>query len=252
MLTCAVLIAAQTVTITDLQKKGPPMAQDFAPSELEPARLPALSSANPRKQELDRLRKENAELQNLRAEAAQLRSQAERLTQLRVDNRKLVSELAAMDAAIGGGAMANARQNAQSIQCINNLKQIGLAARMFANDNQATLPPDLISMKQYLVTPKVLHCPADTSKTGATDWGEFGPGQSSYDVVTLGFKETEVEPNVVLVRCSVHGHVCLADGSVHTSPERNGAGFATKNGKQVLVQPAAPIQTPAVQARPTQ
>lgn len=39
-------------------------------------------------------------------------------------------------------ALSKARQNARNVACISNLKQIGLAFLMYANDNNEYLPPD--------------------------------------------------------------------------------------------------------------
>ena len=45
-------------------------------------------------------------------------------------------------------ALAKAKSKAQSISCVNNLKQLGLAARIYANDHNDVYPPDIPSMKE--------------------------------------------------------------------------------------------------------
>jgi len=51
-------------------------------------------------------------------------------------------------------ALAKAKEKAQSISCVNNLKQMGLAARLYATDHNDAYPPDILSMKNELITPK--------------------------------------------------------------------------------------------------
>jgi competence protein ComGC len=114
-------------------------------------------------------------------------------------------------------ALAKAKGKAQSISCVNNLKQMGLAARIYATDHNDAYPPDLLSMKNELVTPKILVCPNDPNHavTVALTWDNFDPSQSSYDYVTRGL--TDATPGFekkVLFRCRIHGHVCMGDGSV--------------------------------------
>ena len=114
-------------------------------------------------------------------------------------------------------ALAQAKGKAQSIHCVNNLKQMGLAARIYANDHNATFPSNFLAMKDELNTPKILICPSDSNHAaGATlTWENFDPSQSSYEFVTRGL--TESAPGVekkVLFRCKIHGHECMGDGSV--------------------------------------
>ena len=114
-------------------------------------------------------------------------------------------------------ALAKAKDKAQSISCVNNLKQMGLAARIYATANHDTFPPDFLAMKDALGTPKILICPNDPNHAVAATltWDNFNPSQSSYEYVTRGL--TESTPGVekkVLFRCRIHGHVCMGDGSV--------------------------------------
>ena len=132
-----------------------------------------------------------------------------------------------------------------SMACINNLKQIGLSARVWANDNDGILPPDLISMTNELSIPVVLHCPADQNRPLVANWSQFQDWHSSYQYLNPGGSVTE--PGVVLARCSVHGHIALSDGSVQdgkifTSGQRR---LLNINGRWELDAP----QTPAYYER---
>ena len=90
-------------------------------------------------------------------------------------------------------ALAKAKAKAQRIKCVNNLKNVGLSFRIFATDNGDRFPmsvstneggssefavttgiPEVwrhfAAMSNELSTPKIIVCPADGSKTEATNW----------------------------------------------------------------------------------
>jgi hypothetical protein len=77
-------------------------------------------------------------------------------------------------------------------------------------------------MTNELVLPRVLFCPADPGAAQATaaTWASLEGGQISYEYVSPGLKEAQVEPGKVLFRCRIHRHVCLADGSVQQAGAR--------------------------------
>lgn len=117
-------------------------------------------------------------------------------------------------------ALAKAKSRAQTINCVSNLKQIGLAARIYSNDHKEVLPPDFLTMSNELATPKVLVCPADSRRTRATTWGECSPANISYEYLTPGATETDVLQKPVF-RCPIHGNVCYGDGSVQQGGGRS-------------------------------
>ncbi len=123
----------------------------------------------------------------------------------------------AMVAGLTLPALAKAKSRAQSISCVNNLRQMGLAARIYATDNNGSFPRDFLSMTNELVSPHVLICPADPNNAGRATltWPTFDPSRTSYEYVTRGL--TESTPGLekkVLFRCRIHGSECMADGSV--------------------------------------
>src|SRR5439155_174517 len=99
-------------------------------------------------------------------------------------------------------ALAKAKAKAQKIACTNNLKQVGLSFRIFANDNGDAFPMKvstnqggsseyvpatantpvafnfyhLYVMSNELSTPKVIYCPSDNYQTpaGATVSHTYG------------------------------------------------------------------------------
>ncbi|MBI4657522.1 MAG: hypothetical protein HY735_01525 [Verrucomicrobia bacterium] len=231
------IIVAQSVSITKARQAN----RDVTSQSGAKAALSELSRAEPQfvlaGQELERLRKENAELRSLQTEVIQLRTELVVLPQLRAENQKLRAELDSMHSSAADNSLVKARQKAESIKCVNNLKNIGLAARIYATNHEDEFPPDFLSMKDELSTPKLLHCPGDIGKTEVSDWSELGPESNSYEMISPSLKISDQEPNVVFVRCPVHGHVCLSDGSVHQNPEQRGGSILLKNGRPSLVYP---------------
>jgi prepilin-type N-terminal cleavage/methylation domain-containing protein/prepilin-type processing-associated H-X9-DG protein len=88
-------------------------------------------------------------------------------------------------------ALAKAKAKAQRIKCVNNLKNVGLAFRIFATDNNDRFPMEFSvqdggSSEYYnvpnsnyyhfqvlsneLSTPKIIICPSDAGKEDATNW----------------------------------------------------------------------------------
>lgn len=116
-------------------------------------------------------------------------------------------------------ALAKAKEKAQRISCVNNMKQIGLAARMWSSDHGGKFPPDFASMSNELVTPKILVCPGDSSKTRAMNWSEFGPANLTYEYLEAGIDEKNAAQTVVF-QCPIHGNIGLGDGSVQQGGQR--------------------------------
>jgi hypothetical protein len=138
-------------------------------------------------------------------------------------------------------ALARAKGKAQEISCRNNMKQIGLAFRVWAIDNDGNYPFNLSTnkggmmelsargmdgfdsnaarifqaMSNELSTPKVLVCPADSKRQPALDFQSLQPANVSYRVYS-GTNVNENNPQEVLAVCPIHNHVLLSDGSVQT------------------------------------
>ena len=64
-------------------------------------------------------------------------------------------------------ALARAKEAANRIKCANNLRQLGLSAGMFADDNDGLYPPRTNAWRwptllfQYYQTTNILLCPTD-------------------------------------------------------------------------------------------
>ncbi|MDB6033489.1 MAG: hypothetical protein JWM16_3827, partial [Verrucomicrobiales bacterium] len=105
------------------------------------------------------------------------------------------------------------KTEANATRCVSNMKQIGLAMRIWANDHNNTFPPDLISAKNELNTPKILFCPDAPGGVQAKDWNQLNPATISYQY--LNPNGNEADPQKPLTVCPIHGHMGLSDGSVH-------------------------------------
>jgi prepilin-type processing-associated H-X9-DG protein len=100
------------------------------------------------------------------------------------------------------------------ISCVNNLKQVGLAFHIFANDNNDLFPTQLaddkggakdsaergdigrifLVLSNELTLPRIVTCPAD-KRIRAADWNTFGTTNISYFV---GFDATQSRTNMII------------------------------------------------------
>ena len=122
-------------------------------------------------------------------------------------------------------ALSAAKRKAQKISSVNNLKQIGLAARIFSGDNGDRLPVSFEEMKNELSTDKITYDP----ETG-----------QRYVYLGGGMSTDSLKPDSVLAYSALDQKggcsVLFADGSVQTMSAR---GFAELS-QRGLVQLAAP------------
>jgi prepilin-type N-terminal cleavage/methylation domain-containing protein len=78
-------------------------------------------------------------------------------------------------------ALARAKEMAKRISCVNNVKQLGLAATMYVDDNDGYYPPRVYrkrwttSLQPYYVDIKLLKCPSDSPNPDT-----FGRGDATY------------------------------------------------------------------------
>jgi hypothetical protein len=129
--------------------------------------------------------------------------------------------------------LARAKQKAQTINCVNNLKQLALAVKIYSSDNADRLPPAATwcdSIQSNTGSPKVFQCPSDdqgqrcayamNAKLGGMEEGKVAP-----DTVLLfeasGGWNVSGGPSLLLTP-SRHPRkylVAFADGSVQQIPE---------------------------------
>lgn len=99
-------------------------------------------------------------------------------------------------------ALSKARRRPSSLNCVNNLKQLGLAYRIWAGDNGDMMPMGIsvtkggsmemvatgnvehtfIVMSNELSTPKILFCPQDTGRIALNNFSGLANANISYFV----------------------------------------------------------------------
>jgi len=126
------------------------------------------------------------ELARLRQLASSLTAEISKLEKMRAENDQLRAQLASRSAAVftpeETKVMEDARERVGRIQCINNMKQIGLAMHMWAIDHGKMTPPNIIAMTNELSSFfKVLICPADTGRQPADSPPSFTMANCSYE-----------------------------------------------------------------------
>jgi prepilin-type N-terminal cleavage/methylation domain-containing protein len=109
-------------------------------------------------------------------------------------------------------ALANARRQAKRIQCVSDLRQVVMSARLWAGDNDGKFPwmadpadggtrgvseaaAHYRALSNELSIPRLLVCPIDAKKTAADSFASFQNGNLSYFV---GFDASETLPQSVL------------------------------------------------------
>jgi len=178
---------------------------------------PATSEADAR--ELARLRSELGPLRKQAADAESLRAQAAEAGPLRAQLTAAKKSLVAAEENLAEAAKLTPEEaqalkgEAQSIACISNMKQIGVAARLYAKEHGNTFPPDLVAMKDELGTPKLLFCPGAPGGVQAMDWTHLNVSTISYQFLNPNGNASDSQKP--LVTCSMHGHVGLSDTSVN-------------------------------------
>ena len=101
------------------------------------------------------------------------------------------------------------------VNCVSNLKQVGLAARMWSNDHGERFPWQVstndggtleyasttevflhfMALSNELITPKVLACSSDPLRAKATDWDNLTNANVSYFV---GLDAADGKPQLLL------------------------------------------------------
>lgn len=150
-------------------------------------------------------------------------------------------------------ALAKAKARAQRAACINNLKQVGLAFRIYANDHdgrfpwdtdrsaggsgpQATIGTGVSALTNYFVcsnelsTPKVLACNADGRATKGNDWyaAQLHTSPTNYISYFTGEKADETQPQKILTGdWNITGGGGSGNMKTFTLAQAGGAGWSS-------------------------
>jgi prepilin-type N-terminal cleavage/methylation domain-containing protein len=111
-------------------------------------------------------------------------------------------------------ALARAKAQANHIKCINNLRQVGLASRLYSNDHSDRYPWQVLpgeggsmdaanqdaywhyrALSNELITPKILLCASDSGRSAATTFDAMLDANLSYSV---GYDAREEKPQSIL------------------------------------------------------
>jgi prepilin-type N-terminal cleavage/methylation domain-containing protein/prepilin-type processing-associated H-X9-DG protein len=112
-----------------------------------------------------------------------------------------------------GTSMIQAKSKSQRIDCASNLRQVGLAFRLWPKDSEDGFPMsystdyrgtlevagdvwrDFLVMSNELQTPKVLVCAADKDRIAANNWSELHNSNISY---FIGLDANDATPQMWL------------------------------------------------------
>jgi hypothetical protein len=229
VLGCLVVLAMQSSELSGLRREAETLRQS---ASADPSEGVAMADV------LESLRKDQQEMERLSAEIAALRETLGQVGELQAQNDSLRDRSRIQRATVIANSddpFAAPSEKADSLQCISHMKQLGLALRIWANENQDNFPPDFLSVTQELSTPKILVCPADRAKLPPElSWESFNPSRASYEYFAAGQKEQFRGHEWVLTRCRIHGHIGHCDGSVQQVAP-GAARIVSENGGYKLI-----------------
>ena len=139
-------------------------------------------------------------------------------------------------------AMNQGRGRANSIKCVSQMRQIGLAFRIWGVDHNDAFPFNVstnqagtkefcatgaagfdnnawihfMSLSNELGKTSVLICPQDTSKHAASDFASLSAASVSYRLRTG--PDLNDNTSEILAECPIHGNRLLCNGNVEEKP----------------------------------
>jgi hypothetical protein len=254
MLSCALMIAVQASWSTNLKRENEALRTTTAELPQLREQHAALEQAQAKHDELAQLRRDNDELHQLQAEVGKLRGIPAQIQQLQNENKRLAAEarLSGTNASDVLKALEDAQARAARIQCVNNLKQVGLAFRIWGGDNGDKYPTSFIVMSNELSTTKILVCPSDQERQpfASLGFGEFQDNMSSYQLTGQPDDGKLSFPQCIIAKCPIHLNYLLADGSVQQiNPAKPQYHEVQKDGRWYLqeLQPGETFQDRIIQ-----
>jgi hypothetical protein len=166
-------------------------------------------------------------------------------------------------------ALSRAKDRAQRINCMNNLKQIGVAFRIWALDHNDQFPFNVstnqagtlemcalgadgfdqnaavhfMTLSNELMTTHVLICVGDPVKQLAADFQQLQAANVSYQLRT-GTNVTESTPQQILAICPIHHNALFCDGSVQAMTAERLAHALNQQPRNYPPAPAEKALTP--------
>jgi prepilin-type processing-associated H-X9-DG protein len=242
-LACSVEFAVQQNEINELKvavqtlsvRADSPTAAGESSGSQDQGNIPAAGASDAQQQELARLR----------AMAAQLTTELQGLEQVRTENVNLRAAVSAAAASTVSTAeteaITKAKERADRVRCINNLKQLDLCAIMWSADHGDVLPPDFAAMTNYMGgNLEILACPSEPKvrETSGDLYRRPAVG-SSYQY--LAASSTNHDPTQVVFYCPFHGNIAFGDGHVESVPilVQHPECLVKRDGKTYLQGPSA-------------
>ena len=247
-LACGVVMAVQRIEIRNLKQS----IQSFSQNALSGVDSSA-TTANPHTDTKGpgADAQEQTEITRMKERASQLNAEITKLEQTRSENENLRKQLTTPTGLtayekVELDALAKARERAIQIACVNNMKQLGLGARMWAgNRDKHSLPPDILSMTNEMNTLKILICPADTNRPVAANWSVYTSANCSYEY--LAASGTVNEPGRVMFRCPIHNNIGLCNGSVQSLTLQSYSESIVERDGKIYFRPKDPTSAPTSQ-----
>jgi hypothetical protein len=242
-LACAAVLTVQQMEIRDLKQASQALSRDFAAKAS--ALFAPTAQTNEAASEAVAAARTQQEIARLKVLASQLGAEVGQLEELSAENAKLRAQLAAPPAGLPKPEDAEAQAKGRA--CINNLKELVVAVRVWAIDNGDKSPPDILSMTNEIGDEtKILVCPGDHGREAAKDWASYTSANCSYEYlapsapITAGPLGAAITGATrVLFRCPIHGDVGLVDGSVQVIAKSHPEQLVQRDGK-LYYEPSAP------------
>jgi hypothetical protein len=157
-LACAVTLTMQQMEIRDLKQAIQRLTSD---STAKASALPAPAPAtNDKPAGPDAAARTQQEIARLKGLAGQLTAEVAQLEQIEAENAELRTQLAQRAASSptpeDDDALAKAREKAESIACVNNLKGLRSGIKYWMGMNGNLTPPNMLSLTNHNFTPQQL------------------------------------------------------------------------------------------------
>lgn len=167
--------------------------------------------------QLERARRENQELKDLQPKVASMKQWVGRQAEVRSEHEKLRKEKAAASQSPVSPMMAQAREKAKRVQCVNNLKQAMVGTKIYANDHMEFYPKSFADLAGIIENPKVFICPEDLEEGEEVTFQSLS-SKPTYKILRPGVKETDFSPEEPFILCPRHHNEARFDGAVMMKP----------------------------------
>ena len=115
------------------------------------------------------------------------------------------------------------KQHVKSVECDNLMSSIGIGARIWAGDNCNHMADNFLCMSNEPCTPKFLICPSDKIGKPADSWASFTNNNCSCEILRPNMPADDFSN--AFFRCTIHGHLGFADGTMFDGIRRRTKSF---------------------------